>query len=101
MTRAQPRLEHGSAPRPRPGPDARMPPLRPTRRADGAAGHDGEQGAGVRPAAAGVAGGLDPPDRFYRQLESALDLAFVRDLVHGAYADIGRPSIDPVVFFKA
>jgi len=29
-----------------------------------------------------------------------LDLAFVRDLVRDAYADIGRPSIDPVVFFK-
>ena len=39
---------------------------------------------------------LIPPDHFYRQLESALDLAFVRDLVRGAYADIGRPSIDPV-----
>jgi transposase len=35
---------------------------------------------------------LVPPDHFYRH--------FVRDLVHEAYADIGRPSIDPVVFFK-
>jgi transposase len=24
----------------------------------------------------------------------------VRDLVHGSYAGIGRPSVDPVVFFK-
>ena len=43
---------------------------------------------------------LVPPDHFYRHLERSLDLAFVRDLVRGAYADIGRPSIDPVVFFK-
>jgi transposase len=43
---------------------------------------------------------LIPPDHFYRHLERSLDLAFVRDLARGAYADIGRPSIDPVVFFK-
>src|SRR5215204_1597470 len=43
---------------------------------------------------------LIPPDHFYRHLERTLDLAFVRELVRGAYADIGRPSIDPVVFFK-
>src|SRR3712207_338168 len=43
---------------------------------------------------------LVPPDHFYRHLERSLDLAFVRDLVRGAYADAGRPSIDPVVFFK-
>src|SRR5687768_6796043 len=41
-----------------------------------------------------------PPDHFYRHLERTLDLSFVRELVHDAYADIGRPSIDPVVFFK-
>jgi len=29
-----------------------------------------------------------------------LDLAFVRDLVRDSYAEAGRPSIDPVVFFK-
>jgi len=40
-----------------------------------------------------------PPDHFYRHLERSLDLAFVRDLVRGTYAGIGRPSIDPVVFF--
>ena len=33
-------------------------------------------------------------------LEATLDLAFVRDLVRESYAGIGRPSIDPVVFFK-
>ncbi len=43
---------------------------------------------------------LVPPDHFYRHLERSLDLAFVRDLVRDAYADTGRPSIDPVVFFK-
>ena len=43
---------------------------------------------------------LVPPDHFYRHLERALDLGFVRDLVRDAYAGIGRPSVDPVVFFK-
>ncbi len=43
---------------------------------------------------------LVPPDHFYRHLERTLDLGFVRELVREAYADLGRPSIDPVVFFK-
>jgi transposase len=43
---------------------------------------------------------LVPSDHFYRHLERSLDLSFVRDLVHEVYANIGRPSIDPVVFFK-
>jgi transposase len=43
---------------------------------------------------------LIPPDHFYRHLERTLDLSFVRDLVRGTYAEIGRPSIDPVVFFR-
>src|SRR3954453_15439423 len=43
---------------------------------------------------------LVPPDHFYRHMERTLDLGFVRDLVREAYADSGRPSIDPVVFFK-
>lgn len=44
---------------------------------------------------------LVPPDHFYRHLERSLDLSFVRDLVREAYAETtGRPSIDPVVFFK-
>ena len=43
---------------------------------------------------------LVPPDHFYRHLERTLNLAFVRDLVRDAYADIGRSSIDPVVVFK-
>jgi transposase len=43
---------------------------------------------------------LIPADHFYRHLERTLDLAFVRELVRGTYAEIGRPSLDPVVFFK-
>ena len=43
---------------------------------------------------------LVPPGHFYRHLERVLDLGFVRDLVRETYAGIGRPSIDPVVFFK-
>ncbi len=44
---------------------------------------------------------LIPADHFYRHVDRVLDLSFVRELVHGRYADgIGRPSIDPVVFFK-
>jgi transposase len=39
-------------------------------------------------------------DHFYRHLEHSLDLGFVRDLVGTRYADRGRLSIDPVVFFK-
>jgi transposase len=41
-----------------------------------------------------------PTTHFYRHLERTLDLAFVRDLVADCYAETGRPSIDPVVFFK-
>ena len=43
---------------------------------------------------------LVPPNHFYRHLEATLDLTFVRDLVRDAYAEAGRPSIDPAVFFK-
>jgi transposase len=43
---------------------------------------------------------LVPKDNFYRDLEEALNLSFVRDLVEERYASVGRPSIDPVVFFK-
>src|SRR3990172_3573262 len=40
------------------------------------------------------------PDHFYRRLEEKIDLSFVRGLVQDCYGDLGRPSIDPVVFFK-
>src|SRR6266571_4812360 len=43
---------------------------------------------------------LVPQDHFYRQLERTLDLSFVREFVQETYAGKGRPSIDPVVFFK-
>ena len=44
---------------------------------------------------------LVPPDNFYRQVEAKLDLSFVRELVRDCYSSrMGRPSIDPVVFFK-
>ncbi len=43
---------------------------------------------------------LVPSDHFYRRLEETLDLSFVRDLVASLYARGGRPSVDPVVFFK-
>jgi transposase len=43
---------------------------------------------------------LVPAQHFYRHLESKVDLAFVRTLVAGTYRGSGRPSIDPIVFFK-
>jgi transposase len=43
---------------------------------------------------------LVPRVNVSRHLEAALDLPFVREWVVELYADRGRPSIDPVVFFK-
>src|SRR5438876_2451705 len=43
---------------------------------------------------------LVPANHFYRHLDRVVDLSFVRDLVKETYARAGRPSIDPVVFFK-
>jgi transposase len=43
---------------------------------------------------------LVPQDNFYRRLEARLDLSFVREFVAPLYARGGRPSVDPVVFFK-
>jgi transposase len=43
---------------------------------------------------------LVPEDHLYRRLEATLDLSFVRELVAPLYAKGGRPSVDPVVFFK-
>ncbi len=44
---------------------------------------------------------LVPHDNFYHTVEVKLDLSFVRDLVQNYYSStMGRPSIDPVVFFK-
>jgi transposase len=43
---------------------------------------------------------LVPQGHFYRHLEAKLDVGFVREWVDDHYAERGRPSIDPVVFFK-
>jgi transposase len=44
---------------------------------------------------------LVPADHFFRHLDRVLDLSFVLDLVQGCYAaGKGRPSIDPIVFFR-
>jgi transposase len=43
---------------------------------------------------------LVPHNNFYRKLEATVDLLFVRELVKHLYSPMGRPSIDPVVFFK-
>jgi transposase len=43
---------------------------------------------------------LVPQDHFYRHLHKVLDLSFVYDLVRERYSVAGRPSVDPVVFFK-
>jgi transposase len=43
---------------------------------------------------------LVPQDHLYRHLERTLDLSFVRAFVQETYAGKGRPSIDPIVFFK-
>src|SRR5215207_4995716 len=43
---------------------------------------------------------LVPKDNFYRHLDRKLNLSFVRDFVKECYACWGRPSVDPVVFFR-
>ena len=43
---------------------------------------------------------LVPANNFYRQMERSIDLSFVRELVAEFYSNIGRASVDPVVFFK-
>jgi transposase len=44
---------------------------------------------------------LVPADHFDRHLDRVLDLNFVRELVRECYvAGVGRPSVDPVVFFR-
>jgi hypothetical protein len=54
---------------------------------------------GARPVPASLEAPV-PQDHFYRHLAKVLDLAFVRDLVRDKYAPVGRPSLDPVVFFQ-
>lgn len=44
---------------------------------------------------------LVPSDHFYRHLDRVLDLSFVCDLVQDRYVTrVGRPSVDPRIFFK-
>jgi transposase len=43
---------------------------------------------------------LVPRNHFFRHLEAKLSLGFVRDWTRDRYAERGRPSIDPVIFFK-
>jgi transposase len=43
---------------------------------------------------------LLPQENFYRRLQRTVALSFVRELLGPCYASGGRPSIDPVVFFK-
>ena len=43
---------------------------------------------------------LVPKDNFYHQVDRCLDLGFIQGLICELYSYIGRPSIDPVVFFK-
>src|SRR4051795_13153726 len=52
-----------------------------------------------RPVAASLED-LVPTDHFYRHLDATLDLTFVREWVAELYKPGGRPSIDPIVFFK-
>ena len=42
-----------------------------------------------------------PKDHFLRKVDRALDLSFVQELTAACYADgLGRPSIDPEVYFR-
>jgi transposase len=41
-----------------------------------------------------------PSHHFYHRLANAVDLEFIRTLVAPFYSHTGRPSLDPVVFFK-
>ena len=41
-----------------------------------------------------------PEDNFYRVLKPILDLRFIKKKTQFLYSKTGRPSIDPIVFFK-
>jgi transposase len=60
----------------------------------------GHKARDFRPLTAFSLDDLVPEDNFYRQLDEHFDPSFIRDLVSAFYSKIGRPSIDPVVFFK-
>ena len=60
----------------------------------------GHKARDFRPLTAVCLEDLVPEDNFYRQVEQSIDLSFVRELADEFYSNIGRPSVDPVVFFK-
>src|SRR5216683_2904478 len=62
--------------------------------------HDGKQTTRIAPLINVSLEALVPADHFYRHLERTLDLSFVREFVQQTYSCGGRPSVDPVVFFK-
>jgi transposase len=62
--------------------------------------YDGSQSPALHARSRRFVDELVPADHFYRHLERVLDLTFVRDLVQPCYAAGGRPSVDPVVFFR-
>ena len=43
---------------------------------------------------------LIPEDNFYRVLKNKLDLGFIYKQTKTCYSHTGKPSLDPVVFFK-
>ena len=44
---------------------------------------------------------LIPPNHLLRKIDQALDLSFIREMTESHYcSDNGRPSIDPVLFFR-
>ena len=43
---------------------------------------------------------LVPEDHLLRQIDRAVDFAFIRPLCRPFYSHTGRPSVDPVVLFK-
>jgi transposase len=60
----------------------------------------GHKARDFRPLTAVSLEDLVPEYNFFRQLDQSLDLSIIRDLVCDLYSEIGRPSIDPIVFFK-
>jgi hypothetical protein len=62
--------------------------------------YDGHQARPFTPIAALSLDEPVPADHFYRHLDRVLDLSFVCGLVQDRYAaGVGRPSVDPRVFF--
>jgi transposase len=60
----------------------------------------GHKARDFRPLTAVTLEDLVPEDNFYRQVQFCIDFDFIRKLANEFYSNIGRPSIDPVVFFK-